>query len=121
MLGTLRERMRQAFCRLRGDRRRAPRYPAAETALVRLEGQTVEGRLVDFSETGLRFAADRPLPLGRRGRLAVAFEGCVLRREFRVVRASGNTLAAVLTEADPSALVATLTFLHRLRQRARFH
>lgn len=98
------------------EKRVAARYPADHHAMVCHGQQKREGRVVDFSHTGLRLRLAHPIPPGETGHAYIHFNGCVLRREFRVVRVEGELVAAELV-APREAPDTTLTFLQLLAWR----
>lgn len=99
------------------DRRTAPRFAADHHALVLLGSERQEARVVDFSEAGLRLQVPCPIGEGEVGRAFIHFNGCVLRREFEVVRVEGDTVGAALRPAHDAA-ESTMTFLQLLTWRA---
>lgn len=88
-----------------GDRRRNKRFPIMQEVRYRLLGgrgaaQWSTGRTLDISSNGVLFAAETPLPQGRRVELAVSWPAqldgkCPMKLVARgkVVRCRGNDVA----------------------------
>lgn len=95
-----------------GDRRRNSRFPIVQELRYRLLGgrgapQWSAGKTLDISSNGILFAAETPLPQGRRVELAVSWPArlhgkCAMKlvARGRVVRCRGNDVAVEIDKYE---------------------